>query len=139
MVAPHGAIRATVPVTQEVTGCFWRLLRDPGDHSAIPGIIWACSHRDCLLGAAPAEVAALGLLLLRSLTQVYSHRCSWLGPAPAEVLGLGPVLKRSLAWACSLNLCSLVPVPGEVTALEEHSFLTSEPSLSSFRLISNRK
>ena len=63
MVAPRGTVRATAPIIQEVILCSWRSLGTPRGHSAIQEVIWACSHRGPLLGAVPAMVAVLVLLL----------------------------------------------------------------------------
>ena len=62
MVVPHGAVRATVPITTLLTPCSWRLLGTHEVCPAIPKIVRACSHSDCLLEALSAEVTALGLL-----------------------------------------------------------------------------
>ena len=51
--------------------CSWRSL---SGGSAIPGVVWACSHGDCFLGAVSAEVAALGLLWKRWLVPACSSR-----------------------------------------------------------------
>lgn len=72
MVAPHGGIRATIPVTLEVTRHAWRLLGTPKGHSEISEIVQACSHGGCLLGPGLAEVAGLDQLWRKLLAQVCS-------------------------------------------------------------------
>ena len=82
----------------------WRSVGVPGGHSASQGVALheglGCSHGSCLLGAAPAEVPAMGLLRQRSLDQACSGGGHWLGTALVKVADLCPVLQRSLAWAC---------------------------------------
>ena len=59
MVAHCSTVRVTVRVTLLVNLCFWRSLGTPGVFSATLRVAQASSHRNCILGACSAEVAAL--------------------------------------------------------------------------------
>lgn len=80
-------------------------LNTPGSCSAILVIIWSCSHRGCLLGPGPAEVAGSGLVPLRLLTWVWSCSGLWPGSAPLYLLlqryRLGLLQQKLLTWAWS--------------------------------------
>lgn len=66
-------------------------------------LVWARSLKGCSLVPAPLEVAASGLLQLRSLTRVCFGGGCRLRPATTVVADLCPVPPRSLAQACSLS------------------------------------
>ena len=89
----------------EMAWCSQCSLWAPGVHSAIPGVIRACSHRDCSLRALSAEVAALGLLWQRS----------WLRPTLSEFPDLCPYLQRSPVPAYSLGGPRLMPGSAKVS------------------------
>ena len=74
MFAPCGSFEAMVPVKQESLCIFWRFLSIPRGHSAVPVVIWACSHIGHLPYTALVDVTILGLLYQRLLAQARSCR-----------------------------------------------------------------
>ena len=98
MVAPRGAVRAMVPVVLLITLCSWRLLSAPRVCSTIPGVVQACSHRDCLLG----------FFLLRLLPWACSSRGSGSGLLPRQFWIHAQDPQRSLVPAYSLSGLRLV-------------------------------
>ena len=114
----------------------WRLLSTPGGHSSMSGVVWACSHGGCLLGASLAEVTTWSLLQQKSLTQacsgggcknVFPHD-TFRGSVPVTLevpqcsreslcntRGCSGLLPwRWFAWGCSCLGCCFGPAPAEI-------------------------
>lgn len=63
-----------------------------------------------MLGTAPAEIAALGLLRQKLLAQACSSGTRWLGTAPAEVIDLGLLPRGLLIVSCPTKVSAVAPL-----------------------------
>ena len=124
MVAPRGAVFATVSLTRLVTPCSWRLLSVPGVCSAlvefaVSGLLWARlpvfinvpgwiqSCRFPWLGVGPTKDSGHDLLPWKSQTWVFLDlQRSWLRPTPSEVPN-SAWTRREVFGSCLLSRRSL--------------------------------